>query len=123
MDLLLTGDDPTLKILREQYRLADVIKRELTGVGFFITFAVPSKATRLEGSESIHIGDVEAQTKELQHGAGFVLHIRNGVIECLEGYSYDEPWPVCFEDFHLSYVTVHGASWKRQSADGTDQNG
>jgi hypothetical protein len=116
MEMLLAGDDPTLNVLREQYRVADVTKRELTGVGFFLNFAVPPGAARLAGSGSLHLGDVAAQMEGLQHGAGFILFVREGAIDFLEGFSYDEPWPPSVEGFRLSYVTVQGAEWKRKQS-------
>jgi hypothetical protein len=104
MAMLLTGNDPTLRVFAEQYRVAKVTRREMTGVGFYTTFAVPPEAPRFEGGKSFHFGDVEAQIGGLQHGAGFVLHVSNGTIDCLEGYSYDEPWPTNTDVFRLSYI-------------------
>jgi hypothetical protein len=91
MELLLAGDDPTLNVLREQYRVANVIKRELTGTGFHLAFLVPLAAPRLDAPRSVHFGDVKAEIEQLQYGAGFVLHVRDGAIDSLEGISYDEP--------------------------------
>jgi len=34
-----------------------------------------------------------ADIEGLAHGAGFTLFLRDGVIDMLEGFSYDEPWP------------------------------
>jgi hypothetical protein len=104
MELLLAGDDPTLNVLREQYHVGEVIKRELTGAGFHVAFSVPPAAVRLDARKSLHFGDVKAEIEGLQYGAGFVLHVRDGVIDQLEGYSYDEPWPVNVDSFHLSYI-------------------
>jgi hypothetical protein len=104
MELLLAGDDPTLNVLREQYRVAEVIKRELTGVGFHVAFSVPPAAAHLDVGKSLHFGDVKAEVEGLQYGAGFVLHVCDGAIGQLEGYSYDEPWPVNVDRFHLSYI-------------------
>jgi hypothetical protein len=104
MEMLLAGNDPILNILRDQYSVARVVKHELTGVGFFVTFAVPPEAARLDGEKSLHFGDVKAEIDGLQHGAGFVLHVRDGAIDYLEGYSYDEPWPASLEHFRLMYI-------------------
>lgn len=101
--MLLAGEDATLKILREQYARAQVLEREFTGAGFFTTFAIAEGAPAL-GKEHFHLGDVEAQIRGLQFGAGFVLHVRDGRIDCLEGYSYNEPWPSAVMDVRLSYI-------------------
>jgi hypothetical protein len=104
MEMLVAGDDASLQILANQFAQATLASRELTGVGFYANFAVPSSVPRLEGNGSAHFGDVTAQIDGLQHGAGFVLHIRDGLISCLEGYSFDEPWPADTNSFKLSYV-------------------
>jgi hypothetical protein len=104
LKFLLAGDDPTLEVLRIQYFTSKVIKRELTGVGFFLSFSVAPEAPRLESPKSLHFGDVKADIEGLQNGAGFVLHINEGAIDELEGYSYDEPWPVNVDKFHISYI-------------------
>jgi hypothetical protein len=38
------------------------------------------------------LGDVTATIEGLEHGAGFVLFVQDGVLDVLEGFSYDEPW-------------------------------
>ncbi len=102
--MLLAGDDPTLRVLRHQYRVSDVGKRELTGVGFYVTFSVAPGAPRLDDGKSLHFGDVKAEIEGLQRGAGFVLHVRDGAVHQLEGYSYDERWPANAKRFRLSYI-------------------
>ena len=68
MEMLLAGDDPTLVILREQFHAAHVTKRQLTGVGFFVTFSVPPEVARLEPSKLSYLGNVKAEIEGLQHG-------------------------------------------------------
>jgi hypothetical protein len=104
MEMLLSGDDPTLRILADQFRVAKVTNRELTGVGFYTTFSIPPQAPRLEGGKSLRLGDVTAEIQGLQHGAGFILFVNGGVIDFLEGYSFDEPWPDNTENVRLSYM-------------------
>ena len=105
MKMLLEGDDPTLRVLMAQLQVAKIANRKLSGVGFFSTFEVPHSAPRLDfGKRSFSFGDVDAQIDDLKHGAGFVLHVRDGAIQCLEGYSYDEPWPRQVRGFRLSYA-------------------
>lgn len=103
MGMLLAGDDATLQILREQFRVAEVTQRELTGAGFFTTFLVPPQVPRLEGDRTFTFGDVIAEMEGLEHGAGFLLYVRNGSIDCLEGYSYEEAWPDTVSGLRLSY--------------------
>jgi hypothetical protein len=102
LDKLLAGDHPAIVILREQARVAAVASREYTGAGFFVSFEVPPNATSLP-QKKLRIGDVNAEIDGLQHGAGFVLFVRDGHLAELEGYSYDEPWPNEIHRFKLSY--------------------
>jgi hypothetical protein len=104
LQMLLAGDDPALAILRSQLEVAKRRPRENTGVGFFIHFDVPQEAPRLPGNPSIKFGDVIAEMEGLQHGAGFVLFIDNGVLAMLEGYTYDEPWPEKVSTYELKYM-------------------
>ncbi len=50
-------------------------------------------------------GDLEG----VAHGAGFVLFIRDGALACLEGFTYDEPWPETIKSFTLNYEPALGA--------------
>lgn len=102
---LLDGDDESLFILREQLDAASVSEREMTGVGFYTTLTIPSNARRLSRVDTIRLGDVVARISGLDHGAGFVLYIQNGVLHLLEGYVYDEKWPPDVSFFELSYVS------------------
>jgi hypothetical protein len=103
LDKLLTGDHPVLIALRAQARKATVASREYTGAGFFCSFEVPPDAPLVNGRPNFHFGDVDATMGGLQRGAGFVLFVRNGRLDLLEGYSYDEPWPREIRNFELTY--------------------
>lgn len=103
LDKLLFGDHPVLATLRAQASVARLAKREFSGVGFFCMMALPPHAPTVEDPRSFHLGDVNAEIQGLQHGAGFVLFVRDGRLEMLEGYTYGEPWPEHSEKFSLSY--------------------
>ncbi|NUQ35661.1 MAG: hypothetical protein HUU29_12065 [Planctomycetaceae bacterium] len=104
MDALLDGDHPVLGILRQQYAEAKVVSRELSGVGFFTNFTVPESVPRLKEEIGL-IGGVGAEVEGINHGAGFWLFLKDGHINMLEGFTYDDPWhdPDLAEDFQLSY--------------------
>jgi hypothetical protein len=104
--MLLAGDDELLSILRAQLETATVAKREMTGVGFYTTFEISPVAPRA-GNLAFRFGDVEASIRGLKHGAGFLLFVKLGALEMLEGYTYDEPWPPDTSEFTLSYTTGH----------------
>ena len=75
--------------------------RRFSGVGFFTDFVVPTDAAVQRDLPNMEIGDVGAEFPCVQHGAGFVLFIRDGVVRMLEGYTYDEPWPEKTDEFSL----------------------
>lgn len=88
--------------LREQLAHASISSRELTGVGFFTHFAVPHEAPVRRDLASAELLDVGARIPEIEHGAGFILFVRDGVISMLEGYTYgNTPWPDSISDFSV----------------------
>ncbi|MDX2000062.1 MAG: hypothetical protein SF066_20275 [Thermoanaerobaculia bacterium] len=93
MEKLLAGDSHVLETLRRQARGAKVVRRENTGAGFYTWLEPSSDSPRTPDPGNFELSDVEAQIPGLTHGAGFVLFIRNGYLDNLEGFSYDEPWP------------------------------
>lgn len=103
LSLLLTGDDPVLSGLRAQMNAAKMKSREMTGIGFFTSFEVPTSLAPVANGKSFKFGDVNATIKGLERGAGFVLFVKDGFIHLLEGYTYDEPWPKEIPAFELSY--------------------
>lgn len=104
LDKLLDGDHAVLKALREQLRTCSVRKREMTGCGFFTELEVDrTLAAAPTNVEKLRIGDAEARITGLEHGAGFVLFVREGYLDMLEGYSFDEPWPAAITGFTLAY--------------------
>lgn len=100
---LLAGEHPILATLRLQVEAARLATREYSGNGFFCTFAVPPGPPPVASNPTFRIGDVDAKVKGLKHGAGFVLFVKNGYLDMLEGYSYEEPWPAKLGEFALHY--------------------
>jgi hypothetical protein len=79
--------------LRQQAQHAAVRSRKHTGVGFWTYFAVEPGAPRLANSGRLRLSDVGAVVQDVQHGAGFILWVEHGVIDCLEGFTYADDWP------------------------------
>jgi len=102
MQRLLAGDGEPLETLRNQHDSAFVVGRKLTGSGFFLYFCVPAGVERLANKPSFRFGDVVASIDGLQFGAGFILHVKDGSLDALEGYSYEEPWPREISNYSLS---------------------
>lgn len=103
LEKLLAGDHPLLVELRSQAEKVRLASREYTGAGFYCTFEAPPDVPLLTQHMDFHLGDVDAKIGGLEHGAGFVVFVRGGRLDTLEGYSYDEPWPEVISDFELSY--------------------
>ncbi len=94
--MILSPDHPVLSALRRQFERCHVASRQITGVGFFTNLDVETDASPapvMPGSTRLCLGDVTATIEGLEHGAGFVLFVQDGVLDVLEGFSYVEPWP------------------------------
>jgi hypothetical protein len=105
IDMLLKGCHPVLAVLRAQLEVATVSNRQITGVGFFTHFVVPPTVPRLTVPGRVHFGDVQAEVPGLAGGAGFVLFLKEGSLECLECYTYGvEQFPSEMESIRLYYV-------------------
>lgn len=103
MVMLLDGEDEVLANLRKQLKSVIVTEREMTGVGFFTTFQIPSTIPRIT-NKSFKFGDVYAHISDLDYGAGFLLYVKDGALEMLEAYTYEEPWPEHISEFDLNYI-------------------
>lgn len=90
---LIAGDHPVLKNLRAQLGVSRVSKREFTGVGFFTTLELPEATVPAPLAHRIVLGDAVVEMGGLAHGAGIVLFVEGGLLDVLEGFTYDEPWP------------------------------
>ncbi len=93
MDKLLFGNDPNLEKLRIQYSNARIETREFSGVGFFTNFSVADDAQKIVGKQNLQISDLSAELENVKNGVGFILFISDGYLKCLEGFTFDEPWP------------------------------
>jgi len=111
LDKLLHGEIPLLTELRQQLGECVVAKREFTGFGFYTTLTVPKRFRRTLGPD-IYFGDVVCEFPELSSEVGFLLYVKGGVLEMLEGYSYDEPWPSPNAHFNLTYIGGEVRDWK-----------
>ena len=102
LDMLLDTSGEPFDSIRQQLSYAVVAQRELTGVGFFTNFVIHSDAPVRRDLVDVVIGNVSAELPSLQHGAGFLLFIRDGVASMLEGYTYGgESWPASTEGFRV----------------------
>jgi hypothetical protein len=102
---ILAPKHPVMNALRAQVERCRVRDREVTGVGFWTQLDIPADAEPAPVKPGrMSLGDVVASIDGLEHGAGFVLFIEDGVLQMLEGFSYDEPWL----DVLAAYVVTPG---------------
>lgn len=123
MDKLLDGEDHLLGILQEQYKRSTVKSREFTGVGFYTTFTLDKNVPKAEYKNTFQIGDVIGEVKGINNGIGFILFIKDGLINILEGYTYgDEKWPESIEEYKLLYISGDKRNWKSLERYGNNIN-
>jgi len=75
--------------LEAQLSTATVIQRENTGAGFYTQIAVQRDSVSSIGGERLRSGPM-VTVEGLEHGMGFVLWLKDGLADCLEGYCYGE---------------------------------
>jgi hypothetical protein len=101
LDVMLDRPGEPYATLRQHLAHAAITKREFSGVGFFTSFTIPSDApVRRDLADSV-IQDVAADISGLEHGASFMLFIRDGVLSMLEGVASTGEWPEDSHDFRV----------------------
>ncbi|SRR6266481_675917 len=75
--------------LEAQLLTATLISRENTGAGFYTRFQVERSPSVAVSGERLRAGP-ETKIDGLKHGMGFILWLKEGYADCLEGYSYAE---------------------------------
>ena len=75
--------------LEAQLSTITVLQRENTGAGFYTHFSVDRTSSAVIGVDR-HRNGPAVKVDGLKHGMGFILWLKQGYADCLEGYSYDE---------------------------------
>jgi hypothetical protein len=91
----LAGIDPEREILLAQLAVAEAVSRDYTGVGLYVDISVPATAPKVDSTRWM-IQDMlrgHAEHPALAAGAGMIVWLRDGVIRCLECYTYEGDWP------------------------------
>ena len=91
--MLLAGEDPVLAALRTQSRSARIVREDRTEVGFFVVFRVPDDAPRVDGSPDFVLDDLAGEIDGLEGPARFLLSVRDGALDFLEGSVFGFRWP------------------------------
>lgn len=94
---LLIGNN---KILSNQFRHS-VIKEENDEVGYFAYLSV-NKSMVPAYTDEIHFGNVVGKTKDGEVVVAFVLYMKDGYLDCLEGFTFgNKKWPESDENLSL----------------------
>lgn len=93
LEALVATEGAAGETLWSQYEQASVLRRDLTGVGFSTYFAVPDAAPRLLETRNPIGRPLLIELEGLQHGASAALWLKDGVLDCLEVFTFTEPWP------------------------------
>jgi hypothetical protein len=92
MAALLSPANSVMDGLRAQLAACRTKSREFTGVGFYTRLVVP-QGLAVAGIGRLVLSHVDADIEGLPQGAGFVLFVEDGMLELLEGFTYDGLWP------------------------------
>lgn len=79
--------------LQAQFEKSVVQKREVSTYGFSTYYTVTAPEEALGNNENLQLGKSQWKISGLLHGSDYILWIKNGLITCLEGFSYNELWP------------------------------
>ena len=120
MPLLLEGEDQRLACLRKQWVVSEVEIQSETNWGFYADFAVPDGMETVEPPDFAG-GNAIIKVDGVKNDAGCILHVKSGRLECLEVYTYDEPWesPPQFGAVVQFKPIVPGENAPRQISDAT----
>jgi len=92
-------------ILFNQYNNSIIKKREFSKTGFFTSFTIDKNFPTIDEKSYFHVGDVIAKVNNNDDIIGFVLFIKNGYIDMLEGYTFGESlFPEKIENYSLEYL-------------------
>ena len=124
MELLLSGDNPVLEVLRNQFESANVSIVENTGVGLFVEFAISNNVGKIEiedVKEDFVFGDVYGTIDRIFGAIGFIVFVENGYLKTLEIYSIgSEFWEQITDDINIEYdsnprnLTDLEKKWKKK---------
>lgn len=109
----LAGDHRGVRILRDQVNNLIVKKRDGTKVSFMTEFDHDAKiGSNLFCEQSIVINDVVGDVTGMQYGMGFLLFVKNGYLDALEGYSFDGAIPANIIINSLYYMNNDNRDWE-----------
>lgn len=104
---ILSEDSAEHQTLRRQIEFAQVSRRDSTGVGFYTYISFENGILPIENRQEFSMGNVYAEIGEDKISVGFLLYVKNGYLDCLEGYTFEGPWPQSAQEF----TVLKSQSW------------
>jgi hypothetical protein len=101
LEFMFTLDNHNTRMLSEQLKHSKVANRYYTGHGFFTEISV-NKDNCAPVSGTTVVASPHINEQSMGHGGGFVLFLQDGYLDCLEGYSYTDEWPISIDTFTLT---------------------
>ena len=78
----------------EKIFFSDILvkERDITQIGFFTYFEKLDKLKPCDTSETYTFSKLGAK---INHSieTGYLIYVRDGYIDCVEGFTYGQPWP------------------------------
>jgi len=88
--------------LFSQIGAATVALRTPSGVGFVTKLVVPEECRVADDVAGSAIPVVTGTHPALPSGAEFILQVKNGRINCIEGFCFEGVWPTDESEFSIS---------------------
>jgi hypothetical protein len=93
--LATSGTHADSAALQGQLEAIVAVHRTYTGSGFYLDIEIDhARSHPAVDAPDVAIHGITAEIEGLENGAGFVVSVRDGYLAQVEGFSYDERWPV-----------------------------
>jgi len=91
--------------LKEQIEKIEAESREVTGVGLYVNF----KECQIDGLDVQQNATLSSNqvlmTSKLKNGLGFIVDIKNGFMNYLEIFTFDEEWDGRVDDYYFESIS------------------
>ncbi|MCR4307480.1 MAG: hypothetical protein NUV80_02890 [Candidatus Berkelbacteria bacterium] len=92
LKMLVSESDTTLIRLSDQFSHVVKIERTETGAGVYVVFKLDRDVRPLKGGGTFVLSGVFAVSSQCSE-IGFLLYVKEGLIDCMEGYSSADIYP------------------------------
>lgn len=89
--------------LSEQINNVKIVKKEYTGVGYFVYFEIEENIPKLNNNVPDVINGPNIISSNIENGGGCVIFQKNGYIELLELYAFGNYFEEKLNNFKLKF--------------------